>query len=157
MTASLRFTTANQHQLLQAAADATYSIGFMGDADAIAAIDHTGDILAIGVFQNQTLTQAEMHFAINTHRMLRRDVLKTMATYAFKVKGIKRLIAPIPGWNTRAQVFALRTGWVISGIVRAGAIDGSDAIIMTLTEDTFRRFDAPKPPMPADKAAEEME
>ena len=144
----LSFSRASQERLLAIVAPGTGSDGFMNDAHAFAAYDD--EVLrSCAVFQNITTRGAELHFWADGP--LTRDMLTGFYAYAFGVKGYRCLRAPIAAWNTRAIVTALKSGFQIAGIIGGGAIDGSDAIILTMTKDQCRWF---RPQAPASAQTE---
>lgn len=145
------FTLDNQFELLTDAAFLTESQGFMPDAQALACRDEaTGDTLAIAVYQNRSTSGTEIHFG-TTHEkiILRRDLMAGFFAYGFRRLKSAKLVAPIAGWNVGAQITALKSGFFISGYLRGGAIDGSDAIVMTLTEQNCRWLPPPPKANPA--------
>jgi hypothetical protein len=144
-----------QFKLLHHAAQLTMSEGFMRDAHGAAAYDEAKDkILAIAVFQNHSTRSVEMHFAATDPGALRRrDVIMAFCAFAFNPRflGAPRITAPIATWNERAIVAAMHVGFQITGFLGGGALDGSNAILMTLDRDTCRWL---PPPMPATRTVE---
>lgn len=149
------FVTDNQFELLAEATFLTESTGFMGDAKALACKDKdTGQTLAIGVYQNRSTAASEIHFATTDEKvMLRRDLMAGFAAYGFRWMKSPKLVAPIAAWNISAQVAALKSGFFITGYLGGGAIDGSDAIVMTLTEQNCRWLPPPPEATPAPETA----
>lgn len=140
------FTIANQFGLLSDAAYLTESQGFMPDAEALGCVDReTGQTLAIAVYQNRSTASSEIHFGtVNETVTLRRDMLAGFFAYGFRRLKAPKLIAPIARWNVQAQIAALKSGFFITGYLGGGAIDGGDAIVMTLIEQNCRWL--PPPP-----------
>lgn len=150
MPPKILFSTERQFDLLARAAHATESEGFMADAIALAALDaETKTIMALAVYQNRTTRGTEVHFAAESHKALsRRDVLMGFCAFGFLQLRAPRIIAPIAAWNAPAQIAALKSGFLVTGYLGTGAIDGSDAIIMTLTRNNCRWL-PPAMPRPA--------
>lgn len=141
----IKIVNTNQFDLLARAADLTGSEGFMRDAHACAAWDvETQEPIAVAVFQNRTARGAEVHFGATHERCLqRRDVMRGLSAYAFRLMKLPRLVAPISAWKIQAQIAALRSGFFIIGHVSNGALDGSDAILMAMTPDSCRWLSPP--------------
>lgn len=144
------FTRANQPELLADAAELTGSTGFMPDAKALG-VKVDGEITAIAVFQNLTTSGAEFHFAMEAGGA-RRDALYGIHRYAFEVLNVPKLTAPIAAWNVPAQIMALKSGFFIAGTIKAGSLDGSDAVLMVLLKDAYRWMPHTQP-QPAETAA----
>jgi hypothetical protein len=153
------FVLDNQLELLAEAMFLTESQGFMGDAKALACKDKdTGRLLAIGVYQNLSTAASEIHFATTDERvLLRRDLMAGFAAYGFRWMKSPKLVAPIAVWNVAAQIAALKSGFYITGYLGGGAIDGSDAIVLTLIEQNCRWLPPPPEATPAhDTAADAL-
>lgn len=128
-----QFTTRDQAGHLDLAREATGSEGFLPDAKTLAAYDaETNDLVVIVVFENETTIASTIHFAAIQENWATQRLLRALFTYAFKFKASRRLRAMIPRWNIKTHIMALKSGFMIDGILRAGAADGSDAIVMSL-------------------------
>lgn len=132
----IKFTRSNQSDLLDAALFLTNSTGWHPDAHAVGAVD--GDrILAVVVFQKITTMGAEVHFG-GEPNWARRSILESFFRYAFDAKKYPSLVFPIAWDNARAQVTALKSGALVSGLVGAGVMMEKDAITMTMTRNMCR-------------------
>mgnify|MGYP001809775733 FL=1 len=140
---NLIFTKADQDKHLEIAAKLTRSTGWRDDATSFAAYDERGDeqdLLAVVVFQNVDMTGADIHFAGARPGWASRRLLRGLFRFAFapRLAGYNMLRAPIPEANVDAMVLALRSGFRFDGRLRAGAADGSDAILMSMKRDECR-------------------
>lgn len=140
---NLMFTRADQKKHLDLALTLTHSAGWRDDAYSFAAYDHTGgaeELLAIVVFQNIDTTGADIHFAGARPGWASRRLLRGLFLFAFapRLAGHDMLRAPIPEANRDAMVLALRSGFQFDGRLRAGAADGSDAILMSMRREECR-------------------
>ena len=131
----LQISKANQKDLLDIAAEATASEGFMRDAVAFAArFDTEEDLRAVAVFQNFSGQDAEAHFAVLRGRISRK-MMETFLTLSFhpRMLGLRRIFAPIPESNVSAQRAALAAGFKFEYRKRAFTEGGEDAIVFSIS------------------------
>lgn len=144
----LHFSKADQEGLLRIAALLTNSTGWREDAYALAVYDRIPDgdeadrtfMRCIVVFQNRDARGADVHFAAVKKGWATRRLIGALLRYAFHPSfgGLKVIRAPIPEDNRQAMVAAIKAGFRIDGRLRAGAADGSDAIMFSLDAEERR-------------------
>ncbi|WP_299671660.1 hypothetical protein [uncultured Roseobacter sp.] len=135
------FSRQDQAELLAEARDRTDTEGFMKDAWALGVyLTETEELCAIAVFQNITTAGAEVHFAGVQSGWNNSRVMRSLYRYAFdpKMMAYPMLTAIIPEHRTDVQIFALKNGFRFDGRRRAGAKNGFEVVIMTMTPDECR-------------------
>lgn len=142
---TLLFTRADKEAHLEAARMLTQSGGWMDDAYTLAAYDKGEEgepyiLRAIVVFQNINAQGCEIHFAGCKKGWATRPLLTSLFRFAFSpmLANHKMLRGFISENNTEALVGAIKSGFRFDGRLRNGAVDGSDAIILTMTREECR-------------------
>ena len=134
------FYRTNQAELLEMAKTATKSKGWRGDAVAFGMkLGPDQPPAAVVVFQRFFEGEAEMHFGMMGNHPMGRELVEGIIMMAFHPRMLRlhTLYAPIAVSNVRAQIAALKVGFLIECRKPAIAQGEEDAILFAM-----RRWEA---------------
>lgn len=105
------------------------------DAEALGVL-HGDDLRAVIVFNAFDGDSCCAHIASDhTRRWATRNILGGIFGYAFHYRRMNRLSAVIPAGNRNAILMAVKLGFQFEGRLRAAAVDGSDAVLLSMLKD----------------------
>lgn len=134
------FYRTNQAELLEMAKVATKSQGWKGDAVAFGMrFGPDQPPAAVVVFQRFFEGEAEMHFAMMGNHVMGRELVEGILLVAFhrRMLGLHTLYTPVAVSNVRAQIAALKVGFLIEHRKPAIRPGEEDAIVFAM-----RRWEA---------------
>ena len=113
-------------------------IAFFNDARAIGwgAVD---DIRAVAVYERWTGNDCCVHLVSdNRAGWLSRTFIHAGFHYPFAIAGLRRITGLVPASNTRALRLNLHFGYRREGVLRHGAEDGGDIVVMGMLREECR-------------------
>lgn len=90
------------------------------------------DLVAVIAFSNHTGSELELSVAGIPGRWYTRALHRAMHDYAFRVSGVRRVIAKTDSTNQPARKALERIGFTHEGTLRAAARDGGDRELYSL-------------------------
>ena len=136
---SYKLTRENEPFLLRHVEDVTRTAGWKADAVAYGAIQKTAPgfgapLVAAGVYENFAGREADFSFAMFPGYQINRGIIEAFKALSFHPMGLNldRLWMMASDENTLSQRLILHIGARFQFRKRAGASDGSDAIVFLL-------------------------
>lgn len=137
----MRLTVQDQYLLLGWAAKRIGTDKFPEESEAIGVIksDEEPEPRAVIIINALYERQCSMHIASDRKaRWASSNILGGIFGYVFLVKKIDRVNAIIAQDNMDAQIMALKLGFRFEGNLRRGGLNGTDAILLSMTADQCR-------------------
>lgn len=133
----MKLTVENQYNLLAwAAPRCGVQELWPTESEAMGVIDETGELVCVFVVNAIYGDTCTAHIATDGGaRWAQRNVLRGFFGYLFIVKEMTRVQAVIPVNRRPALVMATKVGFIFEGVMRRGAADGSDAVLMAMLRE----------------------
>lgn len=137
MARDLRLTVEPQYPLLEWARTRCGVSGptWSPESEAVGVLDN-GELRAVVVYNDFRGDACAMHIASDhTRQWATRNILGGLFGYAFIYKRMNRAVAVVPAANRNAILTAVKLGFQFEGRLRAAAVDGSDAVLLSMLRD----------------------
>lgn len=127
--------------LLDQALALTLSEGWMADAIAVGGFvpSNAGEAAdAVMVLQNLTTLGGEVHFGLREGAHATPRLVRGFMHFAFRVRRLPMVVAPVFAWNAAAQVMALKAGFRVGGYLASARPGRDDVVVLRLAAEDCR-------------------